>query len=254
MDQSTIVPRVAFVINLGPAESDGPQVARVHHLIHLFHGHRLPATWEVADAERVRLLQTKQISTDVDELALTVDAHWCGQQVSKTRFRNELIERLARLQTAGTAATTLVVSETPIPRNHVAILAEQGIRAILTGSVERCVTAKPRPLPRGVWQLAPNVLVPQKHRFPLWLPLHRTTARQLIAAGTAGGTTIVGVQSAQLGRSSARSLQQIEKLLREVAWAASRNQLVPVTVGQIVAELTIAHEVKPQRSILRLAA
>ena len=254
MDQTASVPQVAFVVNLGPVESTESHIARIHHLVHLFQGHRLPATWAVADAQRMHPLGTQQTLAKMDELALTVDDHWSASQMPKSRFREELIARLAALQAAGAAATTLVVGKPQLLRSRTAVLAEQGIRAVLTGSVERSTEAKSRPLPCGLWQLAPNVQVPQLRRLPLWWPFHRTSARQLIAAGTATGAIIVAVQSAQLGRSSARSLQQIEKLLREVAWAASRNQLALTTVGQIVAELAIAREVKPQRSILRLAA
>ena len=49
MDQTSDAPKVAFVINLAQADSSSPNLARLRHLMHLLHGHRVAATWAVTD-------------------------------------------------------------------------------------------------------------------------------------------------------------------------------------------------------------
>ena len=86
------------------------------------------------------------------------------------------------------------------------------------------------------------------------LPAQRCTVKRLIAAGENTGTTLVEVNAEELGRGSARQQHSFEKLLREISWAASHNQLAMVTMSEVVAELDDVRRIKPQRSILRTAA
>ena len=249
------VPRVAFVVDLGPAGPNDRDAARTHHLVHLFHGHRLPATWAVNDAEQAIQLHGRESSPSYakQDVALRLASTWCDQ-ITQVQFRRELNSRIAELNSAVCAATHLVAGNPGLLRSRAAILAEQGIGGVLALPSKRSAVAKPRPLPCGLWQFDPSVHIPLEGGFLPWLFGRRTSANQLIAAGASGETVFVSVESSDLGRVSARSLQSFEKLLREVSWAASRNQLVVSTVDQALTELIAHRAVKPQRSILRLAA
>ncbi len=252
MDQAVIVPRVAFVINLAQTDSRKPNLARLRHLVHLFRGHRVAATWAVADASRARLLRDSSPSSAASEIALTVDASWGAAHLSHTRFGNELDNRLAGLTNSAGTTPALVVGDLGLLRSRMTNLSERGIRAVFTSRPSASVAIKSRPLPCGLWQLVPNVRWP-KRSLSRWLPSRHTSIRELIASASEG-SILVSVESAELERVGARGLQTFEKLLREVSWSASRGQMLISTVSEIVADLVSRREVKPQRSILRLAA
>ncbi len=252
MDQAVIVPRVAFVINLAPTDSPRPNLARLRHLVHLFRGHRVAATWAVADASWARLLRDSSPSSAATEIALTVDDTWGAAHLSHLRFGNELGNRLAGLANSAGTTPTLVVGDLSSLRSRMTNLSEQGIQAIFASWPSASVATKSRPLPCGLWQLVPSVRWP-KRRLSRWLPSRPTSVRDLMASASEG-SILVSVESAELERVGARGLQTFEKLLREVSWSASRGQMLISTVSEIVADLVSRREVKPQRSILRLAA
>jgi hypothetical protein len=251
-DQNGIVPKVAFVINLAQADSPRPKRTRLRHLVHLFQGHRVAATWAVADASQTRLLGDSATSSTINEIALTVNNTWAAAEVSHSRFGNELSSRLAGLTNSTGARPTLVVGDLGAMRSRMTTLSEQGIRAICSSTTSAAETTNSRPLPCGLWQLAPSVCWPRR-RLSRWLPSRSTSIKDL-AASAAEGTILVSIESTELERVSARGLQSFEKLLREVSWSASRSQLQISTVSEIVADLASRREVKPQRSILRAAA
>jgi hypothetical protein len=251
-DQNGIVPKVAFLINLAQADSPRPNRARLRHLVHLFHGHRVAATWAVADASQTRLLGDSLTSSTISEIALTVNNTWGGAEVSHSRFGNELSSRLAGLTKATGARPTLVVGDLGALRTRMTTLSEQGIRAICSSTSQATDTTNSRPLPCGLWQMSPSVRWP-KRRLSRWLPSRSTSLKDLTTSA-AEGAILVSVESAELERVSARGLQSFEKLLREVSWSASRSQMQIATLSEIVADLASSREVKPQRSILRTAA
>ncbi|NOY41142.1 MAG: hypothetical protein GXP26_04810 [Planctomycetes bacterium] len=254
MEKASIVPRVAFVLNLGVTETTDTIAARIQHLIHLFQGHRLPATWVVADTKCAKLLASQRTASSmISEFALTVDGPWSDVSTPPTAFRRELADRCAAIRAKTGRSIKLVVGDPQSLRVRAALLAEQGIGGIFSTQQDRTST-RSRPLPCGLWQLELNVRIPLVRSFSQWFTSRRVSAKQLISAGSLGETTLVAVDTGKLGTSNARSLQAFEKMLCEVSWAASRNQLVVTTAGAIVAELTSQQAVKPQRSILRVAA
>ena len=181
-----------------------------------------------------------------------VDDNWGASDVSPSRFGNELNSRLMGLTNFVGAAPRLVVGDLGALRSRMPVFADQGVRAILANDSTASDATSSRPLPCGLWQLVPSLRWP-KRRLSRWLPSRSTSIRDLLAAGT-GGSILVNVEPAALQRVSARGLQNIEKLLREVSWSASRGQLQISAVSEIVADLASKREVKPQRSILRTAA
>jgi hypothetical protein len=248
-EQPAIVPRLAFVINLAQFKHAGAPWARVKHLMHLFHGHRLPATWAVADADQGTLLQ--DAAAAAHQIALVLDENWADSRQSKARFRQELGRRLAMLSHVN-AAPRVVVGDHNSLSGRMTILAERGIRAVFADAARQTPPFKPRPLPHGIWLLAPQVRWP-KRRILRWLPGRATSLKELLQTAC-DGHVLVAIAAAEWEQTGVRGMQSPEKLLREVSWSASRGDVRVVTVAEIVAELSARHAVKPQRSILRLAA
>lgn len=253
MEQVSSLPKVAFVVNLAARHQDDAIAARGNHLVHLFSGHRLPATWTVDGAEQATQLQQQLASPIKNDLALRIASPAFRPNSSPAQFRAELRAQIAVLGAANGAALRLVVGDPQLLRPRASLLAEQGIRGIMPVMPERQAVAKPRPLSCGLWQLEPSFSVPVKRRLASLLRSACPSVKQLIAA-TPTETTLVQVQADEFGRTGARSLQGLEKMLREISWAASRDQLVVSTVGELLTTLASQRAVSPQRSILREAA
>jgi len=254
MDGASKMPQLAFVLNLGVSEATETSTARIQHLVHLFQGHRLPATWVVADTQCAKLLAVQHTaSSTTTELALAVRGRWSDTEVPPSTFRRELADRCAAIRAMADRSVQLVAGDPELLRSRAALFAEQGIGGILSTEEDQATTGS-RPLPCGLWQLELNVRIPQVRRISQWFTGRRVSAKQLISASSQGETTIVAVETGKLGTSSARSLRAFEKMLRDVSWAASRNQVAVTTAGAVVAELSSQRAVKPQRSILRVAA
>jgi len=247
------MPRVAFVVDLTAADPDEANVARMHHLVHLFSGHRLPATWAVDSPESLKSLRKQVSATAALEVALKIDPHWVSPLASHSKFRKALETRISALAAASEASLSLVVGDPQLLRPRAAILAEQGILGVFAPRQNCLAPAKLRPLPCGLWQLEPSFCIPPKRTLVNFWARGCPSTKQLLATAGAG-TMLVMVQSAELGQAGARALQGLEKLLREISWAASREQLIVSTVGEMLAELADQRTVKPQRSILRSAA
>ncbi len=244
--------KVAFVVNLGNDETTRPSAARARHLAHLFHGYRLPATWAIDSAKRAAILQDRQLAPNDIDLALTIGGRHASAQLPSKQFQRELRQQLAALESITGRTTTLALGDGPRLGTRASILAGQGIRAIISNVVGPSSVAQP--LACGLWRLEPRVEMPSTRRMWGLLPARRFSARQLVAVGRSAATNLVMIDSSELCRGHARGLQSLDRLLREVSWAASRKQLAVVTVNEIVAGLAGRDEVKPQRSILRVAA
>lgn len=249
-EQSAIVPRLSFVINLAHADNAGPHLARLKHLVHLFHGHRLPATWVVGDAAEAPLLQDSAAAAVPHQIGLSLDESWASAHLSAARFGDALGRRLAKLACVH-GAPTLVAADCGSLGSRMTVLAELGIRSVFTNASEDAAPLKPRPLPCGMWLVAPRVRLP-KRRLVRWLPTRPTSVKELLATACEGNV-LVGV-AADGEHVGADGMRALDRLLRDVSWCASRGQLRVTTVSEIVADLTSRHVVKPQRSILRAAA
>jgi hypothetical protein len=244
MEQAAIVPRLAFVINLSRADQTGSTLARTKHLVHSFHCHRLPATWAVADAMQARLVLDSAAVTQ--QIGLAWDA-----KLSGPRCGEQLAHRLALLSSVS-GPTSLLVGDYGAFSSRLSILADLGIRAIFTNSAPEAAPLKPRPLPCGMWLVAPRVHLPKRRRLS-WLPTRQATLKELLASAC-DGITLVSITASQWEQAGARAMQALERLLRDISWSSSRGEVQVATVADVVSELTARHTVKPQRSILRLAA
>ena len=244
--------RAAFVVHLeGPhvhvGQSGAAHLARVQHLVHLFRGHHIPATWSVAGCCDLHFIQNKNLLQSGDELALAISA----KQANSPLLRDSLRKRLASIQNNTKSVVGLVSGEPTQLRNQAAFLAEQGLRGILSNMSKRRGENIYSPLPCGLWQFDNALTIP-----------HHSWLARLVSGGSLHNLqkllsteklTVVSVDAMRLAHASSRSLQNLEKLLRHVSHAASRDEVAITTAGELLAELTASRVARPQHSILRAA-
>ncbi|MDZ4658097.1 MAG: hypothetical protein SH868_11020 [Bythopirellula sp.] len=245
--------RVAFVVHLdglqaGRAQPARADLARIQHLVHLFRGHHVPATWAIAAGCDLKLMQHRGLLQAGDELAIALSHNTAASPL----LREWLRKRVAAMHTCTGTTVGLVAGEPIHLRNHAAFLAEQGLRGILSNTLKRHAENTYSPLPCGLWQFDTAVAIPHKSWFARLLPgsspiqrIHKLTAK--------AETFLVSIDAAQVAHASTRSLQNLEKLLREVGHSASRAELSITTAGEILATLTATRISRPQHSILRAA-
>lgn len=249
MKISTASARVAFTIHLEGALSAAADVARIQHVVHLFRGHHLPATWSITGRESLELMQHKGLLQDGDELALAISS---DSSTKNDQFRSTLRQRLAMIHASTGTTIQLAAGEPTTLRNHAAILAEQGIHGILSNTRKLAADPSHSPLPCGLWQLDYAISIPKKSWFARLLA-GGSALHQLNKLISKERSVLITVDAAQFAHASTRSLQSLEKLLRQVSHAASREEISITTAGEIVSELTASRVARPQHSILRAA-
>lgn len=238
--------RVAFVVHLEVPATLAADVARIEHVVHLFRGLHVPATWVVAAGKNYEHLRQQGMLAETDELALAISATETGA----ASFRDSLRKRLAT--TLANQSLTLVSGQPSIFRTHAAFLSEQGLRGVLSNSLKRRGTPGHAPLPCGLWQLDHALAIPGQSLFANLLP-GSSSSRRLNKLLSDEQTVTIAVDAARIAHTSARSLQHLEELLRSVSQLASREEIGLTTAGQIVAELSASRVARPQHSILRAA-
>ena len=152
MKKSPLVPRVAFILQLRNQTSNAADLARIKHIVHLLRGHRLPCTWSVSSCSSLELPLQNGILQPYDNLALILGSEGMASPNSANQFRTLIRSQLEAMQTCSGVQVQFVAGEPATLRPYAAILAEQGIRAILTNTRQRCPSSQ-APLPCGLWQM-----------------------------------------------------------------------------------------------------
>ena len=252
MDQALIVPRVAFVINI--ASGDSPRISppRLRHLVHLFRSHRIHATWALEDARIAALLQEQSAELSADHVALSLRALESDPSLAAREFGGKLTAKMNSLASSLSEPPGAVLSSGSALRSRLPLLSDWGIHTVIRSSQVGSTGSRPRALACGLWQVTPSINLPRRS---IWQRLVRRgpSVRELSAAAV-DDTVVVGVNSTDFGKQSARHIQSFEKFLREASWGASRGQIELCSVAEIVAGLRERHQVRPQQSILKVAA
>jgi hypothetical protein len=158
-----------------------------------------------------------------------------------------IADGIHRFAAAGHDVTTLCV-DAELPRGQIERqLAQQGVRAIVTESAASDSGAV-RPLPFGVWQLAPQGTLPSQRR---WFRRVGGVPQDFFSA--AAGPTIASIDLAAIGSPDSRGWRELEKAIDQASTASDQGQIRIATVADLTAELTRQSAPKPQRSILRAA-
>lgn len=238
--------RVAFVIHLEGPHSKQADVARIQHIIHLFHGHHLRATWSIANCDSLARMYQKGLLDEGDEVALALQP----LEISSVAFRGSLRSRLASIQFCTGRPIGLLAGDPDLLRPHGAFLNEQQLRGILSCSARRAGSPTHSPLPCGLWRLDHALAIPHTSLFNRLFfggsPLHQLN--KLIAGDDA---VLISVDALKVAHGSTRHLQCLEKFLRHVSHCISRNEISLTTPGEIVAELSAHRVSRPQHSILK---
>ncbi len=252
MKLSPSAARVAFVIQL-QTQGSSADAARIQHVVHLFRGHRLPCTWSIAGCNSLESLQHQGILHPTDNLALTIGPESISPHASARLFRDTLRKRLTAMQACSGAEVHLVAGDPSALRTHAAILAEQGIRAVLSNSEQRTGSSSHTPLPCGLWQMNFGAVIPRRKWLARLIVGNQGLLRQVTKLSAIAQPLFVSIDAYAVAHTSARSLQQLEKLLQSISLSASRQQVNVVTIGEILSELSANRVSRPQQSILRAA-
>lgn len=240
--------RIAFVIKLESQEL-AANLARIQHVAHLFRGHRLPCTWSVAGCCSLESIEHKGILHPTDNVALAIG----GESVAPQHFRERLRKRLAAMHTCSREKIRLVTGDPVALRPHAAILSEQGIQAVLSDSKRRACPSSNTPLPCGLWQMNFGAMIPRRSWLARLIAGNQAVLRQITNLSAMDQPLLVSIDASAVAHTSARSLQQLDKMLQSISYSASRQQLQVVTIGEIVTDLTANRVSRPQQSILRAA-
>lgn len=252
MDQDFIVPRVAFVINLASNDSTQLSPARLRHLIHLFRSHRIQATWAVEDASMANLLQEQNSKLSPDRLALDLQSLESSPALANREFNAMLTAKLNSLAASMSEVPSAVYSHRAELRAQLPLLSQWGIRTVISVDRQQSSSTKPRALSCGLWQVKPSIELPRRGAWQSLL--RRGPSVREISAAAVHGMVLVRVNSADFQKQSARQVQSFEKFLREASWGASRGQVELCSLAEIVDGLARRNRVRPQQSILKMAA
>ena len=251
MDQDLIVPRVAFVINLAPSNSRQLSPTRLRHLIQLFESQRITATWAASDASTLKPLREQSDRQLLRDVALKLEAKSSLPKGPARDFNAAITAQIQSLSCVTGSAPSAVVGDASQLRHRSTILSQIGIEAIVDTS-RAAQQRRPRAIGCGIWQLSTALQLPMvgwKQRL-----LRRKPSTRQIPELASEGFAVVSIDATALEQHSLRHMQSIEKFLKETSWAASRGQLEIVSLGEIAAGLNSQNQVKPQQSILRVAA
>ena len=198
----------------------------------------LPATWCVESIEQANTLGTV---IHLVEGALLVP------KINAATASDAIADGLHRLSAGGHEVATLCVNG-DLPRGQIERqLAQQGVRAIVTESTASDSGAV-RPLPFGIWQLAPQGTLPSQRRW-----FRRVGGVPQDFFNSATGPTIASLDLAAIGSPDSRAWREMEKAIDQAATASDQGQIRIATVADLTAELARQSAPKPQRSILRAA-
>ena len=245
MGLAPISPRVAFIVRLETPATLSADIARVEHIVHLFRGYHVPATWVVSAGKSYELLRGRGVLHAGEELALAVSP----QETGSPDFRDRLRKRLASINSCRLSLVAGVPSTfSPLA----AFLSEQGLRGVVTNTIKRRGAPGLSPLPCGLWQLDHAMAIPGQSVLSNLLPGNNASQR-LCKVIADEHTVTISVDAARIAHTSSRTLQSLEHLLRGVSQSASLEELTLTTAGTIVAELAAARASRPQHSILHAA-
>ena len=244
MDSPHILTDVSLAINLTNSAGT-PGTAGAQALLAHLQRFDLPSIWMLDDPAEAKTIDFRKLAQDDFELALAVSAR------TPQRLRSELVTRQNQVRTTFGKEVSAVLGDAQALRSRAALLADFGIRAVISDARDSTAGKPPRLLPCGLWQFDTALSVPQSRGLWSVLPGRRPNVKPLLAAALAGTPQMIVIDLAQL---RARELQGCLSLLSEIA-AARREQQVRVTkVSDLADALSSRNVVKPQRSILRRAA
>ena len=222
-------------------------------LLNLFERYDIAATWALADPAVSAATEGIMSGQPDHEIAVLGDPTWVGPTAGRQRFSRELARRYQSARAAGVSVSTLALRN--IDRMcHFDLLVKHGV-SIVRGSQLNGLThslhSGPVPMRFGVWNLAPNCVLPATRWT--WRADHglSTAQRAIRSAIRSHNTVHLMIDAAGLGETGRRGFRMVERLLRHIADRRDRRQLESATLAAMARMLTPCRTEQPTRSILR---
>jgi len=209
---------------------------------------RLGATWTVEAPAQAATLVSWNALRHGGDLALSVaDAVLTLEGVASPRWTEEISGRLNYLRAQGGAVETLHTGLDMARSSCQRALQLMGVRAIVTEAAS-AVPAVVRPLPFGLWQLAPRLVAPAHSRWAAWLG-----RRRVALASEPRETAVAVLDLSRVTPGDQRRWAEVESVVAEAIDLRARGAIRVECIGQIARHLANQHAPRPQRSILRAA-
>jgi hypothetical protein len=203
-----------------------------------------PATWAVDQASQLKSLASWNAGR-IDEAALIVPAPADRSASGPATPATEIARRLDLLRGAG-AAVELVHADADLTQGHwPRSLRALAIHGVVVDGMPTDGSA--RALPFGVWQFAPQAIVPRTRGWFSWL-----SRRRPVFLGGSNLPAVATLDLAQLA-GDARAQREVHQAVDQAAEAARNGAIRLITMGELAAHYTSARASRPQRSILRAA-
>lgn len=221
---------------------------------------RWAATWSLGRVIDAQWIGAAQSEFPGHELAMLADESWYSVDNRRSRFSQELADRLEEARAAGYTPTTLSLPAGHLAE-HVDLLVKHQISAIRTTRLGN--RSGWRNWRRWLFRAGASSAVPQSLRWGLWqfdgsLSLVqqglRRVSQAIQAAAAEGGLAHVVVGLEQLAAQGASGWKQFDRLLGQANALRGREVLQAQTVRGVVAGLSRTRPGAAARSILRPAA
>ena len=222
-------------------------------LIALTESQRLPVTWAVSDPAHSAATSLILRSAVDHELAILGDANWVGPTAGRTRFARELMRRLSQARSTGLEVTSLVPHVASI-ENHIDLVVKQRISAVAGFQMPESgrQLPSPRALHYGVWELPISEALPLLTRWSFsgkwatWAQIRRTIRD--------AGTYHLVIDAPAVVESGRNAEKVIAWITKRIALLRDRGLIRVETLRSMSARLADVPVIRPQRSILRVAA
>lgn len=201
----------------------------------------LTSTWAIQEPDQAEMLRATGIKTEKISTALIIPASndpAAAVDSGLNKFQREG-HALQGIQVDASLSRGIVERR----------LRQAGVRAVVTGPTSASHSAI-RPLPFGIWELGPHIVVPPRRRMLGLLP---SSFRDILSPDDSS-PTIASIDMARIGASNARSWRSVEQLIHQAAEDAATGAARVVSIAEVATELSQLAAPRPQRSILRAAA
>ncbi len=210
---------------------------------------RIAATWSLEEPGQAAALASMGVLRRGGDVALVVaDAVLTLEGVASPKWTDEIGGRLEEIRAEGIVADTLHTGLDMARSSCQRTLRVMGIRAIVTEAASAAASAA-RPLPFGIWQLAPRLAVPAVRRWMTWF----RNRRRLTTEGDQAPTALAILDLARLASTGVRGGREFEALVAELVDLRARGAASVACVGEVAEHLSEVNAPRPQRSILRAA-
>lgn len=223
-------------------------------LIALLAGHRLAATWAVADPLHSAATEPVLAAGLGHDLAVLGDRTWIGFGTGRARLDRELTRRFDGARQAGIPVSTLALRNVDQILD-LDLLLDHDVTAIRGPAVESPALARKQaapPIRFGIWQAPPAWRIPPQSAW--WSSGAWRIQREIQRAIGSGHLLHLEIDAPRLVESEGDGMSALDKALGFAAKRRDEGQLAIQTLGTIAAAALQERAAVPTRSILKPAA